>query len=854
MAAKTEWPPSRAWRRILMNAPTLSRNHPSIGSRFGDHVTTSSQAGRVPDADPQPHVAWPIISGAVPPQAAGHIDRTESGLSLLDALRPGKTVILSDVDAGPASALGGLGGTGKTQLAVAAAQALREAQAIDLLLWVPAASRAAILTSYAYASGQVGATGPDPDSESAARQLLDWLAETSRPWLVVLDGLADPEDLDGLWPHGPAGRSLVTTARGLDASLAQAGRSIGHVGMFTRREAFTFLRGGLDRDQRAEALDLVDDLGCFPLGLGLAEAVMASEQIGCREYRLRLSQRRSQLTGRVPQGYPAIIFAAWELALDSAEQLAPRRMARPALTLTALFGPNGIPGAMLTSKAARYFVAGRTSAGGTDEEIQVRHALHNLASLGLVTIDGNAPTRTIHLHSLVRAAVMDSLSAEELALAVTAAASSLLEVWPEQDQAEPLLAQALRDCASSLQALSGALRWDAEPHPVLIRAAESLDVAGLAGPASEHWRVIAEQGADILGPGHPDTLRARDKLVSALVAAGKFDDAIETCKGTLAERERVFGPGHPDSFASRLALASAYLAAGRPAAAIPLYEKSVAEQAWLLGPTHPETLMSRVSLAKGYQAAGRFRDAIQLYEQNVDNAEKIREPGHPDILAARRELADAYLAAGLAKEAIRTHERIIVDAGLSMGPDHPDTLAARASLVAVILKTRHLKDAVRHCKRNLADLERLMGPLHPDTLTARASLADANLLTGHLKEAIALYNRTLAEREQSVGPEDPEIVTLRASLASAYHSAGRLAEAIPLYKRAIADSELLHGASHPDTITLRGNLAHAYHAVGRPTDALALLERTLADCERFLGPSNSLTETMRENYHAIAGE
>jgi tetratricopeptide (TPR) repeat protein len=796
---------------------------------------------------------WPIVSGAVPPLAVGHIDRPESGLRLAYTLAPGETVVLADGADGPIGALGGLGGTGKTQLAVAAAQALRESQAIDLLLWVHASSRASILTSYAHASGQVGTAGRNQDPESDARQLLDWLAGTIRPWLAVLDGLLDFEDLDGLWPQGPAGRTLVTAGRS-HAALPQAGRRIEYVGVFSRREAFTYIRAGVDRDLWAKALDLVDDLGCFPLGLGQAAAVMASEQLGCHEYRGRLSQRKAKLTGQWAQGYPAIVVASWWLALDGADQLPPPRMARPALSLAALLGANGIPGAVLTSKTACGFITGRASAGEADEEIQARHALHNLASLGLVTIDGNVAARTIYLHSLVRAVVLDSLPAEQFRLAAMAAASSLLEVWPEQDQAEPLLAQALRDCASSLQAVSGELLWDAEVHPVLIRAGQSLDAAQLTGPAARYWRVIAEKAADILGPDNPDTFRARERLGSALVAAGLFDDAIEVRKGTLAERERLFGPGHPDSFASRFSLAAAYQAAGRPADAIPLYEKSVAEQAWLLGGGHPDTWISRSSLASAYQAAGRSRDAIPLYEQTVSDAEQIREPGHPDILAARRDLAGAYQAAGLSKEAIRTYERFVLDTERSSGPDHPDTRAARGIFVAFLLQTRHGKDAIRHSKRNLADVERAMGPLHPDTLTARATLADAHLLTGHLREAIALYERTLAEREQCTGPADPETVTLRASLASAYHSAGRLAHAIPLYKQAIADSDLLRGASHPDTVTLRGNLAHAYHTVGRPSDALALLERTLADCERYLGPDDPLTQTVRENYHAISSE
>ena len=825
---------------------------PGLAIGFGDHVTTSSQGGRPARDAPQPGVTWPVVSGTVPQLALGHIDRPETAPDLLRALVPSETVLLADGDDGLTRTLGGLGGTGKTQLAVAAAQALRDARAIDLLVWVPAGSRAAIITSYAHACGQVGVAVVGLDAESAARQLLEWLANTSRPWLVVLDGLADPPDLDGLWPRGTAGRTLVTTRR-LDASLLRGGRRIARVGVFTRREAMEYLRAELEHHQQHEALDLADDLGYLPLGLGQAAAVMVSERLDCREYRVRLSERKAELAGRVADGYSAIA-ASWRLALDSADQFPPPGMARPALALTALLGSAGIPGAVLTSKAACAFVVGHANVSRSDDESQVRHSLHNLASLGLVTIDGNASARTIEIHSLVRAAVLDSLSAEELGLAVMAAAGSLLEVWPEQDQSEPLLAQALRDSARSLQSVSGGLLWDSEAHPLLMRAGESLDAARLIGPAVGYWRAIAQTSADALGPGHLHTLQARDKLASALVAAGDFDDAIEVLKGTLAQRERVYGPGHQDSLASRLSLAAAYKAAGRLVDAIPLYEKSVAEQAWLSGPAHPDTWTSQASLASAYQAAGRAIDAIPLYERAVAEADRLHEPDHPDILAARRGLADAYQVAGRVKEAIRAHERIVADAERSGGPNHPDTLAAWASLAAALLQAGRGKDAIRILKRNLVNRERILGPSHSETLATAASMADAYLLAGQVKEAIALHERTLAQRERVAGPSDPNTVASRASLASAYHTAGRLADAIPLYRRAIADSELLYGASHSATITLRGNLAHAYHTVGRPTDAVTLLERTLTDCERFLGLDHPLTQTMRENHAAITGD
>ena len=107
--------------------------------------------------------------------------------------------------------LAGLGGTGKTQLAAALAHSVWGSGEVDLLAWVPACSRDAVITGYAQALAATGAANPGPDLDSAAASFLGWLAETSRPWLVVLDDLADLADLEGLWPHGRAGLVVVTT-------------------------------------------------------------------------------------------------------------------------------------------------------------------------------------------------------------------------------------------------------------------------------------------------------------------------------------------------------------------------------------------------------------------------------------------------------------------------------------------------------------------------------------------------------------------------------------------------------------------------------------------------------------------
>ena len=141
----------------------------------------------------------------------GYAWRPETGQGPWDGLHPGHTVILRP-DPELQAAGRRAGGTGKTQLAAAFAMQLWEASELDLLVWLDAGSRDRIISGYAQALTDVAVAAPPGQPEAAADRFLTWLAETGRRWLVVLDGLADAADADGLWPAGPSGEVLVTTA------------------------------------------------------------------------------------------------------------------------------------------------------------------------------------------------------------------------------------------------------------------------------------------------------------------------------------------------------------------------------------------------------------------------------------------------------------------------------------------------------------------------------------------------------------------------------------------------------------------------------------------------------------------
>ena len=220
--------------------------------------------------------------GDIPPLAEGFSDRPDTARGILDALLPGSTIALVPGSEFAEGKQNWLGASGKTQIAVMLAETLWRSGAVDMVVWISATSRSAVLSGYVQA--WVAATGIEPTgtAESVAAQFVSWLAKTSQPWLVVLDDLPNVDELDGLWPEGPAGRLLITSTQ----STVAAGRHrtrVFPVGFFSVREALGCLteRLSVNPAQRHGAIDLIEALGREPLALAQAAAVIANSTLAC---------------------------------------------------------------------------------------------------------------------------------------------------------------------------------------------------------------------------------------------------------------------------------------------------------------------------------------------------------------------------------------------------------------------------------------------------------------------------------------------------------------------------------------------------------------------------------------------
>jgi tetratricopeptide (TPR) repeat protein len=129
-----------------------------------------------------------------------------------------------------------------------------------------------------------------------------------------------------------------------------------------------------------------------------------------------------------------------------------------------------------------------------------------------------------------------------------------------------------------------------------------------------------------------------------LYRAGKYTEATEIAKQSLAINEKVQGHQHPEVATSLNKLALLFQELGRYADAERLLTQSLSIFEKL--PDHPDLRQSLSNLAGLYVAQGRYAEAETLYKRSLAISEKIGGADHPSLGDAILSLARLYKTQG----------------------------------------------------------------------------------------------------------------------------------------------------------------------------------------------------------------
>jgi transcriptional regulator with XRE-family HTH domain len=227
-------------------------------------------------------------------------------------------------------ALIGLGGIGKTQIAVEYAYRTLIQQRYCHTLWITATSEETILTNFAALAERIPTivTKGEMDQRKRATAALHWLEQCEQPWLLIFDNLEELSLLSAYLPRRGHGRILLTTRISMVSPLTTPFEVI----PMKRQESTHFLLQRAQRLSQASrqeiqiASTIVEALGHFPLAIDQAGAYI--EETGCslqdylqlyQEHRLALLARR----GRQATGYPQSVATIWSLSSQRIEQINP---------------------------------------------------------------------------------------------------------------------------------------------------------------------------------------------------------------------------------------------------------------------------------------------------------------------------------------------------------------------------------------------------------------------------------------------------------------------------------------------------------------------------------------------------
>ena len=644
----------------------------------------------------------------------------------------------------------GLGGVGKTSLAVEYAH--RHLAEVGLAWQIPSEDAAVLAAGLAELAAQAGDRRlADPRDPVASAHAV--LAAFPADWLLVFDNAPGEEALRRFVPPAGRGRVLVTSQ-----SQHWPGALVIDVPVLGTDVAAGFLMSRTGDADRQAAAGLARDLGGLPLGLAQAAAYVQATGITLAGYLSLFRQRRAELLARgEASGHPVGVAATIGLALSRLAADAPP--AAGLLRLLACLAPEPVPLALLLTGLPL---------AGLDADVSA--AVGPLLGDPLATADAVAALRRYSLisptaggmvlvHRLVQAVTLDQLPVRQAA-AWRQAASALTDAAVPADATSPA---AWQDCAALLPHARAVLDLTSAG---MSRIAGYLGHSGSYPAARDLFRQIVSgyEHAGAYGPEHRDTLTARHQLASYTGQAGDAAGARDQLATLLPVMERILGPEDHQTLTTRASLARWTGDADDHDEARRLYAALLPEVERVLGPHHTDALATASGLAESTGLSGDPAAARDLIAALLPDLERILGPRHPATLDARQRLALWTGMAGDPAAARDLTAALLPIRNQILGPDHPDTLHTRGNLASWTGEAGAPAIARDMYIALLPDYERVLGPYHPAALFARGAAADWTGVAGDPVAASRMYTELMPHLDRVLGPDHRDAIVHRESL------------------------------------------------------------------------------------------
>jgi tetratricopeptide (TPR) repeat protein len=817
----------------------------------------------------------PRFFGGVPfrnPHFTGRVDLLER---LHAMLRSGTTQM-----ALLPHALHGLGGVGKTQVAIE--YAWRYAAEYDLVWWIRAESLTTVRSGLSELGEAIGLETANDASKQVAnvREVLQQRVAFPR-WLLVFDNANSPEELRGYLPA--FGHVLVTSRNPEWAEVAEELQ----VDVFTRDESITLLQRRGEGISPKDADKLAARLGDLPLALDQAAAWQAMTGAPVAELDRLLTERMSQLMAEQPPGdYPVSLMATWDLAFSELRERSPG--AAKLLELLAFFGPDPI--AVPVLQDGRSADLPDPLASVLRDEILLRRAIREIGRYALAK--PNAGKDEIEIHRLVQAVLREQLSTAERGDtrdAVHRVIGAANPGYPDYSRSWQRHAELLPHITPS-EVIHGRQEsgWRAALDQIRYRFQRAdYDRSFALGEAAVNaWR-------DSLGPDHELTLLAQRHLATALRELGRYDEAAALNRDTLDRMRARFGDDHEHtletltSVGRDLRLRAEYVQAreldedslarhrrrlghddpatlraqnnlgvalrwlGEAGQALSLDQECYDLRRQILGPDQVGTLISLINVGRDLADIGHYSEALTLLTEATPRIERLLA-GHRVFRVAQLVVTMVLRRSGAVVRAREVAEEAFQSAERTLSPGHELLLSATLAYANALLAVGEVSRARTIAERAHQGYERQFGARHPLTLVASVDLAVILRADGDTFAALELDATALEALTGGLGERHPFTLVAMINLAHDRALANDFALARELSGRAYALSREVRGEDRPETLICGLNHALDLRATGDATSAVELFERMQTTLQTGYGEDHPATRAAAAGRRAEA--
>jgi len=684
-----------AKERLLAGA-RFERAKPTTAPAFpGEAARAVPERPRFPGS---PTATWNVPQARNP----NFTGREEMLADLRAALASGQAAALTQ-------AIHGLGGVGKTQLAIE--YAYRHRGDYSLVWWVRAEEPAALAGDYAGMAAALDLQQKDVREQAVVVEAVRRWLEQSTGWLLVFDNAGEPADIRDYLPRSAGGHVIITSRNPAWGTVA---KRLG-VQVFERPTSVEFLLKRTGQADQEAAGKLAEALGDLPLALEQAAAYIEATGESLSGYLRMFRERRAELLKKPSPSSDSTVATTWEMSFQQVERRSPPAAAF--LNLCAFLAPDDIP-LDIVQQAAKL---PEPLAEAASDPVQFDDAIGAVRRFSLVFRSGDV----LSVHRLVQAVTRERMAEEARKLWAAAAVRAVSRAFPfDSDD--------VRTWPVCSRLLAHALAVADHCEPLAVAPAETgrlLNQAGLylhtraefarARACFERALKIAEAA---YGRDHPNVAAAVNNLGSVLQDQGHLAGARACFERALKIDEAAYGPEHPTVTIRVNNLGGVLHDQGDLAGARACFERALKIDEAAYGPEHPKVATRVNNLGGVLRDQGDLAAARECFGRALKIDEAAYGPEHPTVATAVNNLGLALQDQGDLAGARACYERALKIDEAAYGADHPN-VAAYVNNLGSVLKDQGDLPGARACfERALGIFRKFLGEDHPTTVLARKNL------------------------------------------------------------------------------------------------------------------------------------